>query len=259
MSYMGKVRPTIALTSSDIVDGAITTDKVVDDAVTADKVANAINTSISANTAKVTNATHTGDVTGATALTIAVDAVDIAMLSATGTADSTTFLRGDNAWTAVPSNADYVNIQRVTSSFSGDATPISGYTDAGGFDPNGYGAMSESTGIFTFPTTGIYKVQINAWADKTASDGAKTAYFQIFTTPDDTNYTAYQYAQFIGNTSNYDNQGIYVAHLIFDVTNTSTHKCKVHFDTAGADTNVRIRSGASSNETYVTFTRLGAT
>jgi len=71
---------------------------VQDDAVTADKVANAINTSIAANTSKVTNATHTGDVTGATALTIATDAVDIAMLSATGTADSTTFLRGDNAW-----------------------------------------------------------------------------------------------------------------------------------------------------------------
>ena len=50
MSYLGKVRPTVALTSSDIVDGAITTDKVVDDAVTADKVANAINTSIAANT-----------------------------------------------------------------------------------------------------------------------------------------------------------------------------------------------------------------
>lgn len=98
MSYMGKVRPTVALTSSDIVDGAITTDKIVDDAVTDVKVANAINTSIAANTAKVTNATHTGDVTGATALTIATDAVDIAMLSATGTADATTFLRGDNAW-----------------------------------------------------------------------------------------------------------------------------------------------------------------
>ena len=48
--------------------------------------------------AKVSNATHTGDVTGATALTIATDAVDIAMLSATGTASGSTFLRGDNAW-----------------------------------------------------------------------------------------------------------------------------------------------------------------
>jgi len=120
MSYMGKVRPTVALTSSDITDGAvieakigenavtsakiddgtIATVDIADDAVTVDKVANAINTSIAANTAKVTNATHTGDVTGATALTIAVDAVDIAMLSATGTADATTFLRGDNAWAA---------------------------------------------------------------------------------------------------------------------------------------------------------------
>ena len=98
MSYMGKVRPTVALTSSDIVDGAITTDKIVDDAVTDAKVANAINTSIAANTAKVTNATHTGDVTGATALTIATDAVDIAMLSATGTASSASFLIGDNTW-----------------------------------------------------------------------------------------------------------------------------------------------------------------
>ena len=120
MSYMGKVRPTVALTSSDIEDNAVTTSKLIDDAVTtakiddgtiatadiaddavtADKLANAINTSIAANTAKVTNATHTGDVTGATALTIATDAVDIAMLSATGTADATTFLRGDNAWAA---------------------------------------------------------------------------------------------------------------------------------------------------------------
>ena len=49
----------------------------------------------------------TGDVTtveGAVATTIATDAVDIAMLSATGTASATTFLRGDNAW-AVASTA----------------------------------------------------------------------------------------------------------------------------------------------------------
>ena len=87
-----------AVTAAKIEDDAVTTDKILDDAVTADKLANSINTEIAANTAKVTNATHTGDVTGATALTIAVDAVDIAMLSATGTASSSTFLRGDNAW-----------------------------------------------------------------------------------------------------------------------------------------------------------------
>jgi hypothetical protein len=51
-------------------DAGIVTDKLADDAVTADKLANAINSAITANTAKVTNATHTGDVTGSGALTI---------------------------------------------------------------------------------------------------------------------------------------------------------------------------------------------
>jgi len=82
-------------------NGSIDEEHIADDAVTADKLANSINTAIAANTAKVTNATHTGDVTGATALTIAAGAVDIAMMSATGTASSSTFLRGDNSWTAV--------------------------------------------------------------------------------------------------------------------------------------------------------------
>ena len=53
--------------------------------------------------------TLTGDVTGSGtgsfAATIATDAVDIAMLSATGTAGNTTFLRGDNAW-VVPTDTN---------------------------------------------------------------------------------------------------------------------------------------------------------
>jgi len=82
-------------------DDSVATAKIQDDAVTAAKLANSINTEIAANTAKVTNATHTGDVTGATALTIAAGAVDIPMLSASGTASATTYLRGDNAWSAI--------------------------------------------------------------------------------------------------------------------------------------------------------------
>ena len=100
-------------------DDSVSTVKIQDDAVTAAKLANSINTEIAANTAKVTNATHTGDVTGATALTIATDAVDIAMLSATGTADSTTFLRGDNAWaSAGGDNTPAFQAWRITSSQS---------------------------------------------------------------------------------------------------------------------------------------------
>jgi hypothetical protein len=65
-----------AVDTAEIAASAVETAKINDDAVTEDKLANAINTAIAANTAKVTNATHTGDVTGATTLTIAADAVD---------------------------------------------------------------------------------------------------------------------------------------------------------------------------------------
>ena len=61
--------------STGVSDGSITTAKLADDAVTDAKLANSINSAIAANTAKVTNANHTGDVTGSTALTIANNAV----------------------------------------------------------------------------------------------------------------------------------------------------------------------------------------
>jgi len=115
-------------------DDSVATAKIQDDAVTAAKLANSINTEIAANTAKVTNATHTGDVTGATALTIATDAVDIAMLSATGTADATTFLRGDNAWAAAGGGKV---LQVVTATISAERTTTSSsFADVSGMSVN---------------------------------------------------------------------------------------------------------------------------
>ncbi len=58
-----------------VADGSITTAKIADDAVTDAKLANSINAAIAANSAKNTNATHTGDVTGSANLTIATSAV----------------------------------------------------------------------------------------------------------------------------------------------------------------------------------------
>jgi len=58
----------------------LTVNEIADDAITADKLANSINTEIAANTAKTSNATHTGEVTGSTSLTIADNVVDEANL-----------------------------------------------------------------------------------------------------------------------------------------------------------------------------------
>ena len=126
MSYIGKTPTAVPLTSSDITDGIITTAKIVDanittakildsnvttakiadDAVTTDKLANSINSAITANTAKVTNATHSGDVTGATALTIANNAVTSQKI---GYAEATLTDSSTVTW-----NAETQNVCKVT-------------------------------------------------------------------------------------------------------------------------------------------------
>ena len=78
----GGTLPTdITVNSDNIVNLSVATADIADDAVTADKLANSINTTIAANTAKTTNQTHTGDVTGSVALTIANDAVTTAKIN----------------------------------------------------------------------------------------------------------------------------------------------------------------------------------
>jgi len=62
---------------------------------------------IAANANNYVHPNHSGDVVSAAdgAMTIQTDAVDIAMLSATGTPGNTTFLRGDNAWATAGSTS----------------------------------------------------------------------------------------------------------------------------------------------------------
>ena len=103
------------VTTSTIVSGAVTTAKIADDAVDATKLANSINTEIAANTAKVTNATHTGEVTGSTTLTISSDVVDEDNLKVSNSPVNGYFLSaqsgntGGLTWAAVP-NPDLTNL-----------------------------------------------------------------------------------------------------------------------------------------------------
>jgi hypothetical protein len=76
-----------------------------------------------------TNANLTGDVTSVgNATTIAVDAVDIPMLSATGTAGSSTYLRGDNSWATVPAGYNAPTIGSTSIASGATVTTIAGLT-----------------------------------------------------------------------------------------------------------------------------------
>ena len=79
-----------------------------------------------------TAAALSGDVTMANtgAVTIATDAVDIAMLSATGSAGSGTFLRGDNQWAAAGASAP---LQLASGSAGTPTYSFSSDTDTGIF------------------------------------------------------------------------------------------------------------------------------
>ena len=97
--------------------GSVATAMIADDAVDNDKLANSIVSAISANTAKVTNATHTGEVTGATSLTITADAVTGAKI-ADDAVDSEHFAAGSI------DEEHIANSQVTTSKIANDAITI---------------------------------------------------------------------------------------------------------------------------------------
>lgn len=84
-------------------------------------------TAIAANTAKVTNATHTGDVTGSTALTIANNVVDKQKLETSNTGSNGQYLKYDSS---APSGLTW---DTVSGGGGGGATTASGltYTNSG--------------------------------------------------------------------------------------------------------------------------------
>ena len=101
--------PTDAVLSVNGVTGAVTAANIataVEAASNSNTFNDADHTKLNAIATSANNyvhPNHSGDVVSSAdgATTIQVDAVDIAMLSATGTASGTTYLRGDNVWSTV--------------------------------------------------------------------------------------------------------------------------------------------------------------
>ena len=140
----------------------------------------------------------------------------------------------------------------LSSNFTGSATPVTGlsaYTGAGAGSIGS--AMTISSGVFTFPTTGIWWIQVNCGFQLDGDSRYNRA--EVRTTTDNSSYSyAHSPYCFIDDSGSsgaiYSDQ--HTSHL-FDVTDTSTHKCRI---------DVEVQNG--SVQTWmmkVSFVRYGDT
>ena len=127
-------------------------------------------------------------------------------------------------------------------------------------DTDGFGgigtAMSASSGIFTFPSTGIYLITGSAYLYRENS-GSDNVSLQLQTTTDNSSYNgAAISAATVENVSAYE-ANINLS-FMFDVTNTTTHKCKFMAN-SGSGNIVTMYAETAQNTTYFTFLKLGDT
>ena len=146
---------------------------------------------------------------------------------------------------------------RLTSNFQGNANPINSnleQVDTDGFANLG-SSMTESSGIFTFPETGLYLVRGTA---QFFQDNAASRYVRlyIYTATDGTNYgEAAHNGSMYANVSSSQMDASVSTEFLFNVTSTSTHKCR--FSVFVHSTSTYIQGNSAENLTYFTFIRLG--
>jgi len=146
----------------------------------------------------------------------------------------------------------------LTTSFTGSANPIASnweQDDDASFDPLG-SSMTESSGIFTFPSTGFYYVTFSMQTE--ANNLTADIFFPIIqVTLNNSSYddTAYGIASQTNISSGHSMQT--TINSIVDVTSTSN--VKVRFVIEGSSSNVYINGDSGRRKTYATFIRLGDT
>jgi len=153
------------------------------------------------------------------------------------------------------------DVWRITASFNGTAEPVtSNWERADDATAGKLGTgMSESSGIFTFPSTGIWRVSMfrNIYGNNQTDRGAKT---NIDVSSDSgSNYDLVSFS--FCSTHSDENVGFVhsssVASAIIDVTNASNFR--VRFDLVHINSSAATYGDSGANLTWAEFVRLGDT
>jgi hypothetical protein len=292
MGFIGKQPAKAAITSSDITDGVVTADKLASDSVTTAKIADNGVTTAKINADAVTDAKIADDVVGSEHLTagevdttaLGADAVTAAKIADDAISEEhldATVITGMTELAAEPADTDeflisdagtlkridYSHIKgggitvadqwRMNDTYSmsgGTDTVINQYWEQ--VDDTGKGtigsAMTQSSGIFTFPATGIYRVHCGFRVEANATANYITCFIE--TTTDNSTYN--QITEAYMSTSGGSAYQSGNSECLFDVDNTSN--CKVRF-VMRSSTNMTFGGNTDENHTYATFIRLGDT
>lgn len=144
---------------------------------------------------------------------------------------------------------------RLTTSFTGDANPISSNLAQAGTGQIG-SAMSVASGEFTFPETGKYLIVFQASFSYPGNSAFASAIINTATDGSTFNIAS-NVSTSISQVSATNTYGTALAACLFDVTDTGTHKCSFRVDVADNSTTTRGNSGL--NETSMFFIKLGET
>ena len=133
--------------------------------------------------------------------------------------------------------------------FTGTADPVTGYAKYTSNNHGSVGAdMTESSGTFTFPVTGIWYINVRGYLYKDSN--VPSCSIRIKTTVNNSSYATSgnsYYAHVDGDGGTQYNSTSNT--LIFDVTDTS--QCKVRFEATG--------SASNWDSSHIEFIRLGDT
>ena len=113
-------------------------------------------------------------------------------------------------------------------------------------------AITQSSGIFTFPSTGIYLVTALVWFEPTSASSGVSLFIKA--TTDNSSYA--DLAKITTGSSGSNRPEVITANAMFDVTDVSTHKIK--FATNGG-TYITYQGSSTINNNSFTFLKLGET
>ena len=159
--------------------------------------------------------------------------------------------------TGLSSGLSMADMWSLTSNFTGSANPIASnweQNDEESFTALG-SSMTQSSGVFSFPSTGIYYVTFSVMSEANAL--TNDMFNMVIQAEIGNGYNDTAYGQSSINDKGSAHGMQCTINTIVDITNTST--CKVRFVIENAGSDVFIHGSTNRRHTYATFLRLGDT